>query len=139
MLDGLISQLIGALKSQILPPVQRYFTYIFILIGIVWLVGANYYYVVSEVDKSIGSLLSGVIFLVMALITYLWENYITKKVMTNNNSLSELLIKASPFLAPIAFNGVKNVVFNRKIFKLLAIGAAAYVSGKFLLGGKRKG
>ncbi|RYE06388.1 MAG: hypothetical protein EOP33_04215 [Rickettsiaceae bacterium] len=132
MNDNLISQLMGAIKSQVLPPVQRYFTYFFILIAIVWLVWANYYYITSETDKSIGSLSSGIIFLIMALFTYMWENYINKKTVINKSIFSEMMIKALPFLAPTIYRSFKDILLNRRIFKFLLMGIAAYTFKQFL-------
>lgn len=137
MLQSILSTIIGGFKHKLLPPAQRYFTYVFIILGIIWLVSANYYYFADEANKSLGAGTSGILFLLMALITSMWEKHKTK-VETKENITHELILKTLPLLTPIILSIAKNVIFNRKIIKLAVFGSIAYFVSNLLLTRKNK-
>jgi hypothetical protein len=129
-METIISKLINGAIPRILPPVQRYFTYIFILIGIIWLGVANYYYFAEENNKSLAAVISGGIFLVMALITNIWERLLSKNEVTDN-VLNELGAKFIPLLGVKTFEALKQMVQNKKTIRCagfsLLIAAAYFV------------
>lgn len=106
--------------SKVIPPMQRYFTYFFIVIGILWLGGANYYYYAEECAKFKGSLITGAIFFALASVTALWEYYM-KKNKASKVETSEFAIKALPIILPIIYNLFTRVILKPQMLKTLAI------------------
>lgn len=106
--------------SKIIPPKQRYFTYFFVVVGILWLGGANYYYYAEECAKFKGSLITGTIFFALASITALWEYYMKKKKVAKVES-NELVIKALPIVLPILYKIFTRIILKPQMLKTLAV------------------
>lgn len=120
-MEFIISKLLKGIIPRILPPAQRYFTYIFIILAIIWLTSANYYYFTQEENKCLGALVSGGIFIGLALISKLWEQIIVRKNL-NRNMINDLLAEFYPLIGIKAFEVLKERVSNKKIMKLLSAG-----------------
>jgi hypothetical protein len=121
MLFDLVEQAAKGMIHKVIPPKQRYFTYFFIIIGIIWLGSANYYYFADESSKFSGAIITGIIFFVLALGTTLWEYYMKKKLVKQSN-INELVIKTLPMLLPFIFNKFKDSLIKKKTPKLLTLG-----------------
>lgn len=120
MLINFLEETAKDFASKIIPPFQRYFTYFFIVVGILWLGGANYYYYAEECAKFKGSLITGTIFFVLASITALWEYYM-KKNKAAKVETSALAIKALPIVLPIIYNLFTRIILKPQMLKTLAI------------------
>jgi hypothetical protein len=120
MLLKLLEETAKDFVSKIIPPKQRYFTYFFIVVGILWLGGANYYYYAEECAKFKGSLITGTIFFALASITALWEYYM-KKNKAANVETSALAIKVLPIVLPIIYNLFTRIILKPQMLKTLAI------------------
>lgn len=117
---NLLEDIVAGLAKKIICPAVRYFTYSFIIVGISWLGGANYYYFIEECTKFKATLITGFIFFALALITILWEHYINKKNTTKNN-LNRIALEALPIAMPILFNLFRKTTLKSPALKILAI------------------
>jgi len=112
------------LVKEILPPMQRYFTYFFIIVGIAWLGGANYYYYIDNLVNFKGTLITGLIFFSLAFISGLWEYYSSSKKDLKSN-YNEIMVKILPIILPLLFN-ILNKTFRRSsIIKTLVVAGIA--------------
>ena len=120
MLPSLFEDVAKNLASKFIPPIQRYFTYLFIIVGILWLGGANYYYYTEDCEKFKGALITGFVFFALASITALWEYMVKKKRAEKDNSF-ELVAKAAPIVLPLVYNIFTKVILKPRTLKTLAI------------------
>ena len=123
MLPSLFEDIAKNFASKIIPPVQRYFTYFFILVGILWLGGANYYYYAEDCEKFKGALITGFVFFALAIMTALWEYIVKKKKVVKNNTDSnfELVAKAAPIVLPLVYNIFTKIILKPRMLKTLVM------------------
>ena len=120
---------------KIIPPVQRFFTYVFIIIGIIWFGSANYYYFAEECLKFKGALITGSIFFVLAFISSIWEYY-KQNNRAKQNNLNELFIKAFPVLLPLFYKVTKRAILNARAAKIFAFGIIILLAVLFIIDNK---
>jgi|GEM_PF-5781322 len=122
MLFNFLEEAAKNLAGKIIPPIQRYFTYFFIVMGILWLGGANYYYYAEECAKFKGCLITGLIFFALAAMTAAWEYYMKKKkaVVTKDDS-RDLIIKALPIVLPLVYKVFTRIILRPQMLKALAV------------------
>ena len=123
MISNFLEQTAKNLAVKIMPPIQRYFTYFFIVIGILWLGGANYYYYAEECAKFKGCLITGFIFFALAAMTAASEYYMKKReeVAIIKNDSRDLIVKALPIMLPLVLKVFTRIILRPQILKALAI------------------
>jgi hypothetical protein len=122
MLFNFLEEMVKNLAGKIIPPIQRYFTYFFIVIGILWLGGANYYYYAEECAKFKGCLITGLIFFALAAMTAASEYYMNKKknIVTKDDS-RDLIVKALPIMLPLVYKIFTRIILRPQMLKTLAV------------------
>lgn len=146
MLVNFIEQASNNLLSRVLPPARRYFLYAFLILGVIWLTVANYYFFSGEVNKFCGALISGVISFTLALIIVLYDRYMKgKEVKTLQVSKKEDMLKTFvmdnyPLLWNLGANKLKNIILNLSFSRLIKFGLISsilYFTSAFFKNHKR--